>query len=224
MRKLTTLLAALVLLLSLIPGARAAENPDPDRIGSITFRMETEEQLLNTGKLTLYRVGDIAWQEGGWYFDPVEQLQDSGLSFGDIADSRLAAQVEEAVKESGLPGQTAAISRGKAVFADLQAGLYLVTQKENHASDGFAPINSFLFSLPQQEAGSYVYEITAAPKVSLETVPTETTEPTESVPTDPKLPQTGQMNWPVPLMAAAGLAFLILGWFLCFRKGDTHET
>ena len=37
---------------------------------------------------------------------------------------------------------------------------------------------------------------------------------------DPRLPQTGQLWWPVPLLAAAGLALLTAG-LLC-RKGQRH--
>lgn len=40
----------------------------------------------------------------------------------------------------------------------------------------------------------------------------------------PKLPQTGQMNWPIPVMTVSGLALFLLGWFLCFgRKRDSYE-
>lgn len=34
----------------------------------------------------------------------------------------------------------------------------------------------------------------------------------------PKLPQTGQLNWPVPVMAAAGLTLFAVGWVLCFGR------
>lgn len=39
-----------------------------------------------------------------------------------------------------------------------------------------------------------------------------------------KLPQTGQLNWPIPLLAALGLLLFAFGWFLSFgRKSDTDE-
>ena len=41
-------------------------------------------------------------------------------------------------------------------------------------------------------------------------------------PTDPKLPQTGQLWWPVPLLLMGGLLFLIIGVVCRKRKG--HET
>jgi len=39
----------------------------------------------------------------------------------------------------------------------------------------------------------------------------------------PKLPQTGQLNWPVPVMATAGVFFVILGIFVGMKK-DEKET
>lgn len=57
------------------------------------------------------------------------------------------------------------------------------------------------------------------------TVPEETTQPvpTEPKPTKPKpdpdkLPQTGQLNWPVPVLATLGLLLLIAGIFLRSKK------
>lgn len=47
--------------------------------------------------------------------------------------------------------------------------------------------------------------------------PTPTPTPTPEV---PKLPQTGQMNWPIPVLAVLGLALVALGWIL--RRKEKH--
>ena len=44
--------------------------------------------------------------------------------------------------------------------------------------------------------------------------------PEESVPSGPKLPQTGQLWWPVPLLALAGMLLFLLGWI---RKEKRSE-
>lgn len=44
-----------------------------------------------------------------------------------------------------------------------------------------------------------------------------------SKPSKPTLPQTGQLNWPIPLLAAAGLGLFAGGWYLWFGKKDDHE-
>ena len=119
---------------------------------------------------------------------------------------------------------------GWVTFAPLDPGLYVVTQKQSQATEGFDAIQPFLISLPRWENGSYVYDLTAAPKVPL--VPEETppppppSEPTTPPPDDPPdIPQTGQLNWPVPVLAVSGMTLFILGWALCFGSGRKyHET
>jgi len=44
--------------------------------------------------------------------------------------------------------------------------------------------------------------------------------PDEPVPEGPKLPQTGQLWWPVPLLALAGMALFLMGWM---RKDKRSE-
>jgi hypothetical protein len=50
--------------------------------------------------------------------------------------------------------------------------------------------------------------ITAKKKTSK--TPTGSTVPT--LPQTPRLPQTGQLNWPIPLLALAGLTLFVWGW------------
>lgn len=43
---------------------------------------------------------------------------------------------------------------------------------------------------------------------------------TAVTPTDPTLPQTGTLNWPIPVMTVAGLLLVGLGWYLFSRKKE----
>lgn len=45
-------------------------------------------------------------------------------------------------------------------------------------------------------------------------IPTPTPTPTP----EPTLPQTGQLNWPIPLLAVSGLTMFVIGWILRFGK------
>ena len=60
------------------------------------------------------------------------------------------------------------------------------------------------------------------PKPTVPTTPTEqSTVPTETQPTtepDDKLTQTGQLNWPVPVLICCGAVFIILGIALMRKK------
>lgn len=224
MKRIYVLLLSLMLLLGCAMSAQAVEIPDPNRSGSLTFLMDWEGEPLDDGSLTLYRVGDIAKDDAHYRFALVSELRSTGLSLDDLDDADLHQALAEVAPERGLDPITAPIRNGEASFENLMPGLYVVTQTEEEACDGFAPIRPFLISLPRWDGARYIYDITAEPKVSLETEPTvpTTTEPTE--PTDPWLPQTGQLNWPVPAMAAAGLALCAAGWFLCFGKKERNES
>ena len=213
MKKMIILLMAVALLFSAAVTAHAIESPDQNRKGTLTLVMEWEGEKLNSGSLTVCRVGQIVFADGTWKFTLIPELRESGISLENLNDAQLANKLDQLVKEKTLSGMTVPIREGKAFFADLETGLYLVTQEE--ACDGFAPINPFLISLPKWENNRYVYDLTAQPKVSLEPLPTQPPEPTK--PTDPVLPQTGQLNWPVPILVVGGLVLFLFGWFLYFN-------
>lgn len=132
------------------------------------------------------------------------------------------------VSEKQLPMLSAPITEGAARFENLETGPYLVYQTQQDASDGFAPIKPYLISVPYLSGGKYVMDVTAKPKVPLEEVPTVPTEPEPTKPTDSQLPQTGQLNWPVPILVVGGLVLFLLGWFLYFdgnkKKHESRES
>lgn len=70
---------------------------------------------------------------------------------------------------------------------------------------------------------------TPTPTPDTPTPTPDTPTPTPNTPTPtpdiPKLPQTGQLNWPIPVLAGAGLCLILLGWALrCGKRKDDHET
>ena len=221
-RKLAALAMALALLLTLAAAVSASENPDPNLSGSITFLLDWDGTPLEGGSLSLCQVGMLGLIDGKYHFVLIPQLEGSDLSLKDPSDPDLAAAFAALAREKNLPSVTAPISGGKAVFTDLVPGVYLVTQET--ATEGFAPLNCFLISFPRWEDGRYVYDLTVEPKVGLETEPTEPTETQPTQPPDPSLPQTGQLNWPVPLLSVLGAALFILGWYLCYGKRMHHES
>ena len=48
--------------------------------------------------------------------------------------------------------------------------------------------------------------------------------PTPKPPKNPdKLPQTGQLNWPIPLLVVSGLVLFASGWILCFGRREEDD-
>lgn len=214
--RICAVVTVLFLMFSLCVTAYAHEVPNPEENGTITFTMDWEGVPLNSGSLSMYKVGELAEEDGNYGFVLIEQLRDSGLSLADPEDPALAAQLADLT--DGLEKRSADIKEGKAVFTDVEPGLYVVVQAEKDASNGFAAISPFLISMPNYENGHYVTQVTANPKVPLVTEPTESRPPETTKPSDPKLPQTGQLNWPVPLLAVLGLVLFATGWMLCFGR------
>lgn len=214
-KKLIVLLLLPLLVFGICTQVYAAQKPDADKQCSITFLLEFDSTPLEGGKLTLYRVGQISEDSGGFVL--VDALPQDGPDLSNLEDPSLAKTLNELAIEHNLPSYKASVVDGKAVFSDLETGVYVVCQLNGEEIPEYAAINPFLISLPQWQNDAYIYDMTASPKVPLQPSATEPTPPQPTEPDDtPDLPQTGQLNWPVPLMAILGLALFGIGWILFF--------
>lgn len=207
LKRILALLAAVVLLSASI-SASAHDVPDFDRRGSISVSMYYRGQAVPGGTLSLHRVGDVVENNGDYSFAPAGEFADSGLSY-DVLSASLAQELARHAAMDKLRGETLTVDKhGQVVFTDLEPGLYLIEQRR--AATGYNCIAPFLIGLPGWENEAYVYDLDATPKLELTLAP----PPTPSG----KLPQTGQLNWPVPVLAASGLFLFVSGWFLFFAQ------
>ena len=240
-------LLALLFLLALPVSAAAQSVPDESRNGhcSITVSMTYKGKAVCGGTLALYKVGDVAEDDGNYSFVPVKEIQADIPEFGDIESPDLAGKLckleSKLTPVTDLPKKVG--EDGNATFSDLTFGLYLVVQKT--AASGYGKTAPFLVSVPYLYADEYQYDVTSQPKTDLEReVPTKptgpTTKPTKPTgpttkptkPTGPttkpttssgggkKLPQTGQLWWPVPVLACAGLGCIAVGLFRRWEARD----
>lgn len=213
MKKTGILILILVLVLNCLSmTAFAHEIPDLTQNGTITLTITYDEKELDGGELQLYRVGDIQDVNGDFSFVLTEAFGSTPLTADDLNDATLPDELAKNLPQT--PDATAKIENGKASFANVVPGLYLVYQKT--ATSGYKAMKPFLISMPNFVDGKYVTDIIAEPKVGLETVP-------PTVVTQPSLPQTGQLNWPIPVLAALGLALVVVGIVLRNRKKATYE-
>ena len=86
---------------------------------------------------------------------------------------------------------------GTVLYEDLEPGLYLAVQQESAV--GYKKFLPFLVRIPMEIDGELFYDIPACPKVSrIE---------------QSSLPQTGQLRWPVPVLAVLGVGLFGIGFY-----------
>lgn len=215
-RTILAVVCAVVLVCSLAVQTVAAEPVDLDRKGSISVTMRSQEEAVPGGTLTLIRVATVTEDDGNYSFAFTDAFADCGLSLENLSSQMLADNLADYAADNDIEGITGEISEtGEISFRDLELGLYLLVQQT--PAEGYCRVSPFLVSVPASHDGTYVYDVDASPKTSVEPEPTESTEPpptTEPKPSDPQLPQTGQTNWPVPVLAVSGILIFLLGWYM----------
>lgn len=188
---------------------------------SIDVAVRYNGENINGGTLTAVKVGYLDESDGNYFFSRVYddvRLQD--VSSPEAVEALLGFYNTHR-NEYHFEMQTVPVTDGIAKFTNLSTGLYLILQET--PAEGFSPMSEFLVSVPYMKNGEYQYHVDASIKSELEREP-ESTEPPPTKPDDPQLPQTGQLNWPIPLMVVSGLLLFIAGWALRFgKKRESHE-
>lgn len=222
--------AAMLLLVLLLGGSFSARafaverGIDLDRSGSIRLSCFYDGKPVVGGDLRLYRVADVEMDENGNYsFRLLERFGGDKLGQAELDAPGLADRLANA---SGLKDleyrSTEFDATGHAQFDSVKPGLYLLVQSK--AAKGYQKMAPFLVSVPYfvSEETGYVYDVDAAvkPAVEREVKPTPTPGPTPP----PHLPQTGQLNWPVPVLAGVGVLLLLLGTVLVVSDGPKKKT
>lgn len=238
-KRLPALLMAVLMLCAMCMNTYAYPVPDLSRKGSVKITMLYEEKAVSGGVMTLYRVGDIRESNGTYDFVLTGNFADSGVRLTEISSPELAKKLESYAAKTKQQGEDKEITEdGTTVFTELEPGLYLVVQTE--AAEGYIKASPFLVSVPMLEKGAYVYDVEAGPKVEFtpvltpgvtsvpvpspkpDKVITPTAEPRPGT-SDSKLPQTGQLNWPVPVLAILGLGLFSVGWILRYGRRNDDE-
>ncbi len=230
-RKIAVVLLALVLVLGIPVNARAdggVSEIDPDRKDcsitlTLAYKDNGKSKELKGGEISLYTVATVK-EEDGYIFDVttgkfagvegvseipklLEADEDEEISIQLKNNSDLAKKLETPAAKAKADS-TKEIADGKVSFTGLKPGLYLIVQTK--LSEGDRKVNSFLVSIPDEEGN---YQIEGDPKAGVYVPEPPTETETKQPPKKPKgkLPQTGQLWWPVPVMAIAGTVLLTAG-------------
>lgn len=216
--RIAALLVLLLLQCALPVTAYAHEVPDMEEKGSIRIELCYDGKRVSGGKLVAYRVAQVVEEDGNYSFEALAPYKVKELSQENLNTPELAASFATQIEGKGIA--PAASEEGRVCFENLELGLYLIVQTE--AAPGYSKAAPFLVAVPVNRDGHYEYQVDARIKEELKKELTPS--PTPGVPTGPKLPQTGQLNWPIPLLAVLGLGLFSTGWILRFgKKKDGYE-
>lgn len=220
LKRLASMLMAAMLLCCLSMSAYAHDAVDMEKTGIISITMHSGNTPVGGGTISLFRVGAVHHDNGDYSFVPTDYFSDCGLDLSDITSSGLADNLYAFVKRNKVPTTIYTVNENGYMAFYVEPGLYLVTQET--AAEGYNKMAPFLVSVPVMRNGQYVYEVDASPKMDLVKV---TPTPPPTTPPPPTLPQTGQLNWPVPVLAVSGMALFAIGWVLRYtgKREDNEE-
>lgn len=180
---------------------------------SISPQSVDNHEIVKNTQFTAWRIGEAKLQEGMLRYVFTEEFAESGGDLSNLKADGLIEKLENYAISNNVQGITQkADSSGMVCFQNLPTGLYLL--KQDVIAEGYEAVSSFFVTVPIENlsGGEWVYNVDASPKA-------EFMKPEEPTPDpDPSLPQTGQLNWPIPILAAVGIGFFALGFALCSKK------
>ena len=212
---------------------------------SLTIESRYDGAALAGRTFSLYAVAEPA-EEGGYAYLPafagcgvaLPDTEDAASWAGCASALWRWAQQHGTLPDAQL--QTDA--EGRCTFQDLAPGLYLVAGADVARPEGTYTCAPFLVCLPGVDAtgSGRAWDVTAVTKDAFHPAEPDRPNPPEPGPEDPsepvqpdkpdspsepdapspdddRLPQTGQLNWPVPVLAGAGLALFLAGLVLLRR-------
>lgn len=220
-RILCLLGTVLALMLCAVP-VNAAKGTTADldltKKGSITLTLkDSNGNAMTGGFLDCIQVAEIAESGGETTYLLTNGFQDTNIFLEYFLDGKqsaasLAEELNDAVPAGAYKIASRPDKTGTVTFSNRELGLYLIRQRAK--SGYYESITPFVVTVPMNSDSGWVYDVTASPKVGTVT-PKDTAYKSVR-----RLPQTGQLNWPVPVLAVSGIALFSLGWVM---TKDKHE-
>ncbi len=220
------MLSVLIILSCLNTVIFSHEVPDLSRLCSVSVTMRYGGNSIPGGSMTIYRVGDVIVEDGNYNYVLSDDFASVNATLIDLESAQLIFSIAAHIEMNDIMGLTMPIDKdGTVGFYDLEPGLYMLIQTT--AANGYNCANPFLVSLPMFSDGEYVYDVDASAKAELtknnDNPHEDTTPDSGNNITDDKLPQTGLLKWPIPILTVAGCCLILIGLILCFRGRKTEN-
>ena len=235
------ILAALsALLLWAVPASAAEEK------GSLTLRCVYRDQdiefALSNDEFSLVKIADAHILDGSISYTTLECFKEYDCQWQSLPASginqKAAALTAYCTKNDMFTDSKTTDKNGELKFLDLDSGLYLaVRTKINDANSAYS-ISPMLIFIPETVNGKVEYNVVSTPKIGYINInePKKGSRDDTKKPNDPEtpkttktpktswddiLPQTGQLLWPVVVLAVIG-GFLILGGSAALPKEERN--
>lgn len=154
-------------ILLMMPMMVFAQDFDSDRVGSISVTLMDHDgkTQISGAELSLYYVATVKLNnKNNLSYTFTDAFEDCGATLNDPA---LSVKLDAFVKDYSISAKKLVTdAHGNAAFTNLPLGLYFVKQTNTVA--GYASCTSFLVTVPNNSADSYVYDVNASPKTDVE--------------------------------------------------------
>lgn len=217
---------------------------DVNKTGSVSVTLKDPKTgaAVCAGKIGMYKIADVVAEDGDYRFAAVSKFESMDGKLGDVGQSKafdqdLSNKLLQLAKAGKLSPDYPGVSpnqQGTVTFNNLSVGLYLVVQTEAaivKTTDKTTTytVTPFLVTVPLLSDGALQYDVNAAPKMDMSSKTEDTPKdnpPTPVTPVTPsgggaKLPQTGQLWWPIVALLSVGSVALLVGWLM--RRSSKAE-
>ena len=202
--------------------------PAAEESGSLTLRcvfsVEGGERVLAGDEYSLVKIADANISESSVRYVTLSPFKsydcDWARQSSSVMNDKAKALARHCEQNDCYTDSAATDRNGELKFDDLETGLYLVARTKTADANRDFVTDPLLFFIPQDMNGEPEYDISATPKFSYIS-PYGNDEP--HTPSDGTLPQTGQLLWPVTLLAVLGCFLIIGGSALMSREGSDEK-
>lgn len=198
--------------------------PAAEESGSLTLRsvfsVGDGRRVLTGDEYSLVKIADASFIGSSARYTTRELFSSYDCDWDRLSASNLNAKARALAsyceKNGYYTDSELTDTFGECRFDDLEIGLYLAARTKTDPANRDFITEPLLFFLPQNVNGENEYSVVATPKFSY-------SDPGTSPGDDGRrLPQTGQLLWPVTLLAVLGCLLILVGSFL-FRKEERGE-
>ena len=208
-------MVGILLSMTMFTGVHAEET------GSLTLQChingEEGKHYFAGDTYAIIPVADLVLDEGNAEYVMREGYEEYSCDWSELSSSELKDIASEMKETADFTTALQAMtdSKGELCFDTLEPALYLVDRVETAVENEAYSVDPMLISVPAFAENEWEYEVVTTPKFSKVPLPDE---PEESEKPDGELPATGQLKWPVPLMAIGGATFIGIGLFLSKKQ------